>query len=242
MPFAPQRRTVPHAPPMARKVKIKLGGLEFEPHQSGALYVPDLKTMLVADLHLEQGTSLARRGIHAPPFDTLSTLHALDYVITEYQPETLIFLGDSFHDRIAHVQLPDGHRAHLANMTSKIHTIWISGNHDPDAPTGLGGHSLEACQLGPVTLRHEPSRKRLKACEIAGHLHPGATIIQRGVAVRGKCFVADANRIIMPAFGSYTGALSVSSPAFTRLFDEDSAMIWLIGKSAIHAFPMQRVV
>ena len=226
---------------MARRHKIPLGGIDFEPHLSGALFAPEFRTLLVADLHLEQGVSLARRGIHAPPFDTSITLQELQRVIADYEPGKLIFLGDTFHDRIAHTELTEEHRAKLLNLTSEIEITWISGNHDPDPIENLGGRCVDEYKLGPVTLRHEPSRGKFKACEIAGHLHPGATIVQRGVAARGKCFIADANRIIMPAFGSYTGALGVTTPAFAKLFDVESARIWMTGKTAIHAFPLGRV-
>jgi hypothetical protein len=43
----------------------------------------------------------------------------------------------------------------------------------------------------------------------------------------------------MPAFGSYTGALSVRSDAFAGLFGDFE--VWMIGGKAIHRFPAARV-
>jgi uncharacterized protein len=225
---------------LSKSHKIELGGITFLPDHSGALYAPGLNTLLVADLHLEQGASLARRGIHVPPFDTGATLTLLEHVIATTNPWRLILLGDSFHDSIAHEQLPEPHRAQLQAITAKTETIWISGNHDPHPPQGLGGVCMAEHKLERITLRHEPSRK-LKSPEIAGHLHPGATVIQRGIASRGKCFIADESRLIMPAFGTYTGALNIRTPAIANLFDEAATNLWLIGKKAIHKFPMRRV-
>jgi uncharacterized protein len=225
---------------LSKAHKFELAGITFLPDHSGALYAPDLKTLLVADLHLEHGASLARRGIHIPPLDTGATLTLLERVIAQANPWRLVLLGDSFHDSIAHEQLPEPHRTQLQAITAKTETIWISGNHDPHPPQGLGGICLAEHKLGSITLRHEPSRK-LKSPEIAGHLHPGATIVQRGIATRGKCFVVDPSRIIMPAFGIYTGALNIRSPAFANLFDEEQTNIWLIGKQSMHKFPMRRV-
>ena len=34
----------------------------------------------------------------------------------------------------------------------------------------------------------------------------------------GRCFVGDGARLILPAFGAYTGGLDVRDPAITRLF------------------------
>ena len=75
--------------------------------------------------------------------------------------------------------------------------------------------------------------------EIAGHLHPAAAVEARGHRIRCRCFIADGRRMIMPAFGSYTGALSVRSSAFDGLFDD--FQVWMIGTRAIHRFPAARV-
>jgi uncharacterized protein len=100
---------------------------------------------------------------------------------------------------------------------------------------------VEELALGNITLRHIPAELRSGEMEIAGHLHPGATIEQRGSHIRTKCFVADDRRIILPAFGSYTGALNVRSAAFKGLFNTQNTKAWLISKTAIHAFPFKRL-
>ena len=75
--------------------------------------------------------------------------------------------------------------------------------------------------------------------EIAGHLHPAASVAQRGRRIRCRCFIADGRRIIMPAFGSYTGALNISAEAFAGLFDDFH--VWMLGARAIHRFPAKKV-
>jgi metallophosphoesterase superfamily enzyme len=86
---------------LSRSHRITLSGLDFIPDLSGALFVPEFAALLVADLHLEKGTSLARRGVHLPPYDTRESLTQLKAVVDETQPRRLIFLGDSFHDGTA---------------------------------------------------------------------------------------------------------------------------------------------
>jgi metallophosphoesterase superfamily enzyme len=39
----------------------------------GVLYFPELKLLAVSDLHLEKGSSLARRGALIPPYDSGAT-------------------------------------------------------------------------------------------------------------------------------------------------------------------------
>src|SRR5262245_65112639 len=64
----------------------------------GALYWPREGVLAVADLHLEKGSSYARKGVLLPPYDTAATLGRLALVMTRYAPRVVIALGDSFHD------------------------------------------------------------------------------------------------------------------------------------------------
>ena len=224
---------------MSRSQRISLGGLEFIPDLSGALYVPDFQALLIADLHLEKGTSLARRGVHLPPYDTRESLRQLSAAIHATRPRRLIFLGDSFHDGGARERIDPDDLASLRSITSDTDTIWITGNHDPQPPTDIGGKIASEIALGPVMLRHEPHSLRSGMFEIAGHLHPAAAVESRGHRIRCRCFIADAHRMIMPAFGSYTGALSVKSEAFDGLFEE--FQVWMIGTRSIHRFPASKV-
>ncbi len=54
--------------------------------------------------------------------------------------------------------------------------------------------------------------------EVAGHLHPCTTVTRRGHSLKRRCFVSDGARLVMPAFGAYTGGLSVRDAAFASLF------------------------
>jgi uncharacterized protein len=226
---------------LSKSHTITLGNMTFVPDMSGALLLVDEKLLLVADLHLEQGASLARRGLHVPPFDTHVTLNMLEQVLADTAAKRLVLLGDSFHDAIAHDQVLATDAERLRKITSLVDTVWISGNHDPDAHNALGGTCVDELALGAITLRHIPSKLNADEMEIAGHLHPGAGVEQRGTRVRTKCFVADQHRIILPAFGSYTGAVNVRSSAFKGLLDEQHAHTWMIGKAAIHRFPFKRL-
>jgi uncharacterized protein len=243
MPFSPKPPTTSFArlQGLSKQHAIRLGALSFTPHMSGALYCASENMVLVADLHLEQGASLARRGLHVPPFDTAVTLAMLESVLQETSARRLVLLGDSFHDAVAHEEIEPSVAARLKDITQRFDTIWISGNHDPVAPSILGGTCLDELVMGEITLRHIPARLKQGQFEIAGHLHPGATIEQRGTSVRAKCFAADQYRIILPAFGSYTGAVNVRSSAFAHLFEQPTAQVWMIGKTAIHAFPFKRL-
>lgn len=224
---------------MSRSHRITLSRVDFIPDLSGALYAPEFGALLVADLHLEKGTSLARRGVHLPPYDTRESLLQLKAAVEATQPQRLIFLGDSFHDQGARDRIDATDLALLRSITDRVQTVWITGNHDPAPPQDVGGIIIEEMAMGPVTLRHQPRTLRDGEAEIAGHLHPAAAIHARGQRIRCRCFIADERRLIMPAFGSYTGALSVRSEAFDGLFGDFH--VWMIGDKAVHRFPAAQV-
>ena len=201
---------------------------------SGALYLPRLGLLAVSDLHLEKGSSLARRGALLPPYDTAATLARLEMVVLRHAPRTVLCLGDSFHDGTASARLPEPFRRMLQALMAGRDWLWISGNHDPDAPEGLGGDAVREMAVGDLVFRHEPSAVAMRG-EIAGHLHPGARIVQRGRSLRRRCFATDGHRLVMPAFGSYTGSLNVLDRAFAGLFSDEGFVAHLLGARRTYA-------
>jgi DNA ligase-associated metallophosphoesterase len=226
---------------LSRAASIRLGGVDLLPDLAGALYVPEFDALLVADLHLEKASSLARRGVHLPPYDTRATLEHLSFSLAAARPKRLILLGDSFHDDEAHLRIDPGDIAELARLTRGVDIIWLAGNHDPSPPKTLGGHYADEIVLGPITLRHIPTALAADEIEIAGHLHPAASLAQRGRSLRCKCFVGHERRLVMPAYGSFTGSLSVSAAPFQAIFPKGDFHVWMIGGRAIHRFPSARI-
>ncbi|MGE3872906.1 MAG: ligase-associated DNA damage response endonuclease PdeM [Parvibaculaceae bacterium] len=226
---------------MSRAASIRLGGLDLLPDLAGALHIPEFDALLVADLHLEKASSLARRGVHLPPYDTRATLGHLSFSLSRSQPKRLILLGDSFHDAEAHLRIDPSDIAELVRLTRGIDIIWLAGNHDPAPPRPLGGHYADEIVLGPITLRHMPGALAGGDLEIAGHLHPSASLAQRGRSLRRKCFVGHERRLVMPAYGSFTGSLSVSAAPFQAIFPDGDFSVWMIGGKAIHRFPSARI-
>lgn len=218
------------------RTKLALAGLDFVPDLSGALFIPDYDALLVADLHLEKGSSFVKRGLYVPPYDTRATLTILEGALLRLKPQRLIALGDSFHDTGAEKRIDAGDLARIRRVSEAIEVLWLTGNHDPRLPAGIGGRVLTEIALGPLTLRHLPKEHLEGEIEIAGHLHPVASITRRGRRVRSRSFVADGRRLIMPAFGAYTGGLDVSAPEISSLFAKEGFTAWMIGRSSIYGF------
>jgi len=200
----------------------------------GGLYLPELGMLVVSDLHLEKGAAFARRGMMLPPYDTVATLKILQAAIARYNPKVVISLGDNFHDRKGSRLLSADLRAMIADMARGRDWIWINGNHDPDGATDLPGISTDELVYGGLVFRHEPSLLAGKG-EIAGHLHPSATVRRREKSVRRPCFACDGHRLLMPAFGVLAGGLDLGHKAMHGLFQHDSLVAHLLGRDRIYS-------
>jgi uncharacterized protein len=212
--------------------EIELQGQPALLDLTGAMYLPDRDTLLVADLHFEKGSSFARRGMMLPPYDTRETLVALSDAVFRFDPKTVIALGDSFHDIGGPERLGDEERTKLGDVQKGRDWIWVTGNHDRILPDSIGGQVVEEMALGSLTLRHEPAAG--EQAEIAGHLHPVGKVVMRGRATRRRCFLTDGSRCVMPALGAYAGGLNACDAAFKPLFPKGFTA-HLIGTERIFA-------
>ncbi|MPZ56133.1 MAG: ligase-associated DNA damage response endonuclease PdeM [Rhizobiales bacterium] len=219
--------------------EITIASVTLLADPDGTLYWPEQDLLAVADLHLEKGSSFARRGVLLPPYDTAATLTRLAQSIARFQPKTVVTLGDNFHDGEGAWRMADGDRAMLKSSQRGRDWIWITGNHDPEPADGIGGQFAASVAVGPLTFRHEPSRGAADG-EIAGHLHPLARVAQRGRAVSRRCFAADGRRMVMPAFGSYTGGLNIRDRAFAGLFERSTFIAHMLGERRLYAIAAGR--
>ncbi len=219
---------------------LHLGTASLIADPSGALIWPERALVVVADLHLGKGSSFARRGMLLPPYDTRTTLARLERLLARTCPKRVISLGDGFHDREACARLSPEDLARLRALTARFEWLWLTGNHDPAPPEGVGGQSEPAIEIGGLTFRHLPNGPG-GAGEVAGHLHPVASLRARGRKVTRPCFVASAARLVLPAFGSYTGGLNVRHAAFAELFPDDFQAC-LLGAEAVHMLNRARLL
>lgn len=199
--------------------EIVLGGATLHALGSGALWWPRERTLIVSDLHLGKSERVARRsGALLPPYEVEETLARLDCDIAARGAERIICLGDSFDDDAARAALSDAARQAIAALQSGRDWIWVSGNHDPEGDT-----SVHEARQGPLVFRHIAAPDG--DAEVSGHFHPKARIALRGRLISRRCFLTDGRRIILPAFGTYTGGLDCRDPAFAPYFAGDVSAI-----------------
>ena len=221
---------------MSLPFEIHGAGMMAEP--DGSLWWPDRAALIVADLHLEKATSLARRGALLPPFDTRETLARLGAAITRHTPRLVISLGDAFHDRDGAARLESTDRIALETLASGREWLWIAGNHERDAVPF--GEALADVALGPLCFRHAPLPHAAPG-EVAGHYHPKAAIQVHGRKVTRPCFATDGARLILPAFGAFTGGFDLLHPELRELFGDDLCAL-MLASTTVHAVAASKLV
>ena len=224
-------------------LKVRINGEACVLRCSGALWMIEHRTLIASDLHLEKGSAFAARGQMLPPYDSPATLAKLEAEIEALNPDTVVLLGDSFHDSRAVERLGAEDHARLERLAVGRDWVWLEGNHDLKALNGaldrLTGEVVSTLQVGGLHLIHEPQVEPVVG-EIAGHLHPAARVAAYGRGVRRPCFITDGRRAVLPAFGAFTGGLDVRDPAIAGLFAEPP-MAAVLGRDKVHALAWERL-
>ncbi len=218
------------------KISFTLAGSRLDALGSGALWWGDQGILCVSDLHLGKSERVARRSGQAlPPYDTRDTLNRLAADIARTQARTVICLGDSFDDLDAARSLPEDERLWIIRLQAGRRWVWIEGNHDP-GPIKMGGTHLTELPQAPLIFRHIAAPGA--SGEVSGHYHPKASLRIRGRQITRPAFLFDTDRVILPAYGTYTGGLRSTAHELSHLMRPEARAI-LTGPTP-HMVPMPR--
>lgn len=183
---------------------FSLNGARLTALPSGALWWGEMRLLCVSDLHLGKSERMARRaGTLLPPYEVAETLTRLESDIAAHNPAKVVCLGDSFDDLTAGQGLDQGARMRLTVLQAGREWVWIEGNHDA-GPLDLGGVHLAELALGGLVFRHiaAPNLAEPRG-EISGHYHPKVRLAGQGL----PAFLLGQARLILPAYGAYTGGM-----------------------------------
>ncbi len=201
---------------------VALAGAEIVLLPSGAAFLPDAATLLVADVHLGKAQSFRRLGVPVPEATTGETLAALSDDIARTGAQGVVFLGDFLHaarGRAAVVmQALDNWRQRHARLALTL----VRGNHDAqagDPPPGLDIAVVdEPLPAGPFALCHHPA-PREGAYVLAGHWHPCVGLRARAHdRLRLPCFWLGRAVGVLPAFGRFTGMHPITRQPGDRVY------------------------
>lgn len=202
---------------------------------AGCLYYPEKRILIFSDLHLEKGSFLATLGNPLPLYDTIDTLASIKYCIAKYEPASVVCLGDNLHDIYASRRMREADENHLLSLCQSVSQWhWIIGNHDVHADTEKLFTRFQYStdlQFPEFILTHDLIET--DKAQIIGHFHPKAAISIAGQTIRGKCFLATENLLMMPSFGTYTGGLDVSSEAIRTILKGKSYRCYLMKRNKI---------
>ncbi len=205
------------------KIAFSFSGQDLTALGSGALWWPEQGLLCVSDLHLGKSERIARRGGPTlPPYDSRETLTRLASDLARTGATTVVCLGDSFDDLDASGALAAEDRQQITAMQAGRRWIWIEGNHDP-GPVEMGGTHLSEWACHDLIFRHIAQQN--SAGEISGHYHPKVNLNVRGRSITRPAFLLDQSRLILPAYGAYTGGLRSSAETLSGIMAADARAI-----------------
>lgn len=216
---------------------IQWQGRPFHILGEGALWLPAERTLVVADLHLEKGRHFAGQGSLLPLHDSLDTLHRLQKLAEKCHPARIVCLGDSFHSRELAAQFPPELLARLNEMVSSVpQWLWVLGNHDPDLPKKIGGMRCHSWDYGGIEFRHDfhPDGRQPS---VAGHFHPRIRVRTGGISLWERCAVYTEQKLVLPAFGTYTGGLDICDTTFTDWLPISGRRVILLREGKVYPLP-----
>lgn len=186
------------------------------------LWLPERKTLLVADAHFGKAATFRAGGIFVPRGTTAATLARLDGALARTAAARLVFLGDLLHAREG--RSPETLRlvAEWRASRAAVEVVLVRGNHDRaagDPPESLGIACVDPpmCE-GALAFTHHP-RAIEGHYDIAGHVHPAVRLRGRGRQwERLPCFWVRAECMVLPAFGDFTGLGDVELAERDRAF------------------------
>ncbi|HZX29273.1 MAG TPA: ligase-associated DNA damage response endonuclease PdeM [Telluria sp.] len=177
-----------------------------------AVVWPRAATLVVADVHFGKAAAFRALGVPVPHGTTTENLALLADLVARHGARRIVFLGDFLHARAAHAPRTLAAMLDWRARHPALELVLVRGNHDARAgdPAAALGVTLvdEPWALGPFACAHHPG-VAAPGYVLAGHVHPVYVLATRIESVRLPCFLAGPRRMILPAFGAFTGGHAV---------------------------------
>jgi DNA ligase-associated metallophosphoesterase len=180
------------------------------------------RMLLVADPHFGKAATFRSFGVPVPHGTTADGLGRLEAMIARLDVRHVTFLGDFLHARRGRAEETLGAVRSWRARQAGVEMTIVRGNHDRaagDVPESLGIASVNPPLVAsPFVFTHVPGIAE-SGYGIAGHLHPGATLVGAGRQhLRLPCFWFGAQMAVLPAFGDFTGLWPVGASPGDRVF------------------------
>ena len=216
---------------------INFNNHKFQISKEGILFWFDKQIAIIADLHLEKGSSFGPSGQFLPPYDSEETLNKIFKTIKNHKIKTIILLGDTFHDKNAFDRMSEKVFILFKSLIEKYEVIFILGNHENKLKID-NINFLNEYVIDDIHFIHQALQTSI--FQISGHFHPVASVKSSIKKITAKCLLHTNNHIILPSFGQYTGGLNINNPVFKPFVNNDSK-IYMLTKKSIYKFTSKEV-
>ncbi len=159
------------------------------------IYLPDVKALILADLHLGFEESFEKKGILIPKFHYKDAIKNIDWILSATEVKHIILNGDIKHEfgRISQQEWREVTRFvnHLKDKGIKITAV--KGNHDTifgPLAKKLDIKEVKEFKHDNMLIVHgDYVPEKLAKIIIIGHEHPAITLRDKAKAEKFKCFV-----------------------------------------------------
>jgi uncharacterized protein len=186
-----------------------------------AVFRPRSRTLFIADPHFGKAATFRHAGIPVPRGTTTTDLERLSAVVGRLKAERLVVLGDFFHAAAGRAAPTITAIANWVAANRQLAVTLVRGNHDRhagDPPQEWAFECVDMAEESPLVYLHEPAAKHERFV-LCGHIHPRITLVEHaGPALRSPCFWFSNDCGVLPAFGSFTGSITIEPEADDQVF------------------------
>lgn len=196
-------------------MRVDVEGESLQLLPDAAVYWPNRRMLLLADVHLGKAETFQRHGIPIPSETAVADINRLEGLIALHRPQEVAILGDLVHDVDALGTPGAKALTKLRSATPGIGFTLVRGNHDRhvvELPSTWEIEEVSTLVVGPFLLRHEPAPDDTHYV-LAGHLHPTVELRASGDLLHLACFHFGPRVAVLPAFTPFSSGVRMSAHA-----------------------------
>ena len=184
-----------------------------------AIWWASQKAIILSDVHWGKTAHFRKSGIAMPVGTQEQDALRLAKIIRDFGAEQLIIAGDLFHSR--HNNEVENFR-HWRDAHQSLNIHFVMGNHDILPEKFYESLHLkiyrEGMHIHPFYIVHDAIPPAPEFV-MHGHLHPGLSMTGLGMSARSlPCFCITADKLILPAFGKFTGCKRIKPEEFREVY------------------------
>jgi len=204
-------------------------------HSSGALWIAESQTAIVADVHLGYSWAQRRRGELGPLAD-FRTREKLLRLADDLKPLRIVFLGDLVHAPRPCAPEREWIENTLVELKGRAELIAVRGNHDRAFSREFGHLEIDALESWSASNLIAVHGDRFNFAHpdgqtlVLGHFHPCLGVKDAaGASQKLPLYLASPRCVLLPAFSPFARGYDVISG-----LPEDLAACF--GKEQIEAY------